>query len=480
MIDSITYNDLNLDDIYNRINSCKSTAGEEFLKNHIINPYDDNRDDFIYLINNTDKYIADKPLVKVGKLKNRTFTECLGKLISANSDSNLKHYLCGAFVVITFGLLFVSPGPGLLSLFVAIGVSLYLYFKEQKNKSLELYAYAYICRMTRECTKITSQDERIKRLLDETVSIKKALSPVIRGSFLIKTNISTDGNPIDILLDYLRMIFHVDLIKYNNVLKCIKSEKESVQRLFEIYGLFDAAKAVREFRDGLKFYSEPAFTTEKHLLIEDCYHPLLDNPVLNSIDTNKGVLITGSNASGKSTFLKTAALCIIFAQSFDFSFSRKMILPKCEVYSSMALRDDISAGESYFIKEIKSLKRIVDSKNKEDFIICFIDEVLRGTNTIERIAAAKEILSDLEENNSICFAATHDIELATLLNDKYDNYHFSEEFKENDVIFSYKLLSGKTNSRNALKLLNMLGYDKQIVERSEKLVTSFVDTGKWQ
>ena len=77
--------------------------------------------------------------------------------------------------------------------------------------------------------------------------------------------------------------------------------------------------------------------------------------------------------------------------------------------TSMALRDDLSGGESYFIVEIRSLKRIIDESKKEEPLLCIIDEVLRGTNTIERIAASSRILSALNQKWVLPFAATHDI-----------------------------------------------------------------------
>ena len=81
--------------------------------------------------------------------------------------------------------------------------------------------------------------------------------------------------------------------------------------------------------------------------------------------------------------------------------------------------------------EIKSLKRIVDrAKEEGEPVLCFIDEVLRGTNTVERIAASTEILSLLAQKNALCFAATHDIELSYILDEIYTNYHFEEEVRE--------------------------------------------------
>ena len=149
--------------------------------------------------------------------------------------------------------------------------------------------------------------------------------------------------------------------------------------------------------------------------------------------------------------------------------------------SSMALSDDLDSGESYYIVEIKSLKRIVDAAATGNVrVLCFIDEVLRGTNTVERIAASTEILKNLAENNVMCFAATHDIELTDLLSAHYDNYHFSEEVTDGNVIFSYIIQKGKATSRNAIKLLEIIGYDKNIINKAEQRAERFIETGVWR
>jgi len=105
--------------------------------------------------------------------------------------------------------------------------------------------------------------------------------------------------------------------------------------------------------------------------------------------------------------------------------------------------------------------------------------VLRGTNTVERIAASSEILKSLSSKNVICFAATHDLELTELLKDYYDNYHFTEEVLEEDVKFSYLLKNGVANSRNAIRLLSVLGYDSEIVELATKRANGFIASGIW-
>ena len=201
----------------------------------------------------------------------------------------------------------------------------------------------------------------------------------------------------------------------------------------------------------------------------------------NSIRTERGVLVTGSNASGKSTFLKTVALGAVFAQTICTVPAKSFSAPFCRVMSSMSLRDDLSGGESYFMAEIRALKRILDACAKgETKVLCFVDEVLRGTNTVERIAASSRILQSLSGKGVLCFAATHDIELTHLLEDVYENYHFEETIEEGDISFNYLLKEGRAQSRNAIRLLEVMGYDERVIKEAEVMAERFMECGEWK
>lgn len=146
----------------------------------------------------------------------------------------------------------------------------------------------------------------------------------------------------------------------------------------------------------------------------------------------------------------------------------------------MALRDDLLAGESYYIVETKSLKRILDAAKEASPILCVVDEVLRGTNTVERIAASSEVLRAMADDGLLCLAATHDIELCGLLQDSFDLYHFEEQVGENEMLFDYVIRPGKASSRNAIDLLQLIGFDQQIVDRAHQKANRYLETGEWR
>lgn len=208
--------------------------------------------------------------------------------------------------------------------------------------------------------------------------------------------------------------------------------------------------------------------------MENLYHPLIDEPVKNSIFIKDNIIFTGSNASGKSTFIKAIALNCILAQGLNTALCSSYKCKFSKVVTSMAIKDDILEGDSYFIAEIKSLKRLLNSLNGEIRVLAFIDEILKGTNTVERIAASASILDYGKESKAKILVATHDMELTEMLGEKYDNYHFRETVTDKEVLFDYKLHKGPSKTRNAIKLLKAMDFDKEVVNTANEIYSDFI------
>lgn len=119
--------------------------------------------------------------------------------------------------------------------------------------------------------------------------------------------------------------------------------------------------------------------------------------------------------------------------------------------------------------EIRSLKRILDRIEGEIPVFCCVDEVLRGTNTVERIAASSQILLYMAEKRLLCMAATHDIELTYILEDVFRNCHFEEEVTDEQITFDYLLKEGRAMTRNAIRLLHLMGFEDSIIEKAETM-----------
>ena len=112
------------------------------------------------------------------------------------------------------------------------------------------------------------------------------------------------------------------------------------------------------------------------------------------------------------------------------------------IVTSMAIQDNVLDGDSYFIAEIKSLKRIIRLIEEGKPCISFIDEILKGTNTIERIAASAAMMEWLSMNKGINVIASHDIELTEMARHSYTNYHFRESIEDGEIRFDYTVHPG--------------------------------------
>ncbi|MCL2718508.1 MAG: hypothetical protein FWE14_06975 [Lachnospiraceae bacterium] len=488
-IDDITWNDLEMDEIFKRMNHTYSSAGEEYLY-YLLRTPSSNKDELkkreaiiTHFRNNPNDRVAWQLLyAKVGRTGKYSIYDYLGYLDNLGKRSNTPHFLSVIGFIAALLLITISSSIGVIALFLILANNLISYFRLKKDIEPYITCFSYIfrildCVKTMEKLKIPLLDEQI----DEVIKCKTAFRRFKWGSYLLMspTRLNNGGNPLEIILDYLRMGLHLDLIKFNQMLAEVRKHGDKIDRILTIMGEIEAMIAIGAFRVKIA-YCIPVFTDTKQISCTNTYHPLLTEPVKNDFQVNKSILLTGSNASGKSTFLKTMAINAILAQSINTCTAESYQTGMFNVASSMSLKDDIIAGDSYYMVEIKSMKRLIElGKNSENPVLVFVDEVLRGTNTVERIAASTQILRSLNRGNNICFAATHDIELTYLLGDEFENYHFEEKFVDDDIFFPYKILAGPATTRNAIKLLKVMGYDKELVADADKLASRFTESGKW-
>jgi DNA mismatch repair ATPase MutS len=417
----------------------------------------------------------------MGKLRSISVFEYINRLEAQVPQSNLIHYLLDLGLLISIALIFISPGLGGIGTFGFAIYNIFNYYSCKAKIENYITVFSYLFRLLDSTKAIIHQDiPEIKKYTDQLSEDIRYFSKIKRGSFLLAPK-NANGNILDAILDYFRMLLHLDLIKFNSMLSFFKKNRKVLNRIFEQIGYLDSMIAAASFRESIYYYCEPELSKSKKpsLSATELYHPLLEQPVTNSITESRSVLLTGSNASGKSTFIKTLAINAILSQTIYTATARSYQGSYFMIYSSMALRDNIFSNESYYIVEIKSLKRILDHVNQDIPMLCFIDEVLRGTNTLERIAASSRILNSLSQENAMVFAATHDIELTHILEKNFSNYHFQERIEDKQVLFDYKLYQGKAVSKNAIKLLDMLGYPHDIITSAENAAQEFLSQGEW-
>jgi DNA mismatch repair ATPase MutS len=138
-------------------------------------------------------------------------------------------------------------------------------------------------------------------------------------------------------------------------------------------------------------------------------------------------------------------------------------------YSSIRIDDNLFQGKSYYFEEVSIMATLIAEVERPFQNLFILDEVFKGTNTIERIASSKAILSYLNRKNNIVIVATHDIELSEMLKSEYELYHFTETI-ENDILdFDHKIKSGQLKTRNAIKLLELSDYPLDIINEAKQI-----------
>lgn len=493
-VDDITWNDLNMDRLYQRINYAHSSCGEEYLYYRLRCPdmsageerlHADEGAMIAYLQEHEEERVRLQMMfAKIGYTGKYSLYQYLDFLDNLGERSNWMHYLgLSMYAVAALFALFVQPSVGLALFIILMIYQIATYLKEHSEDEPYLVSFAFILRFIAGVETLTEKpSEGLEAYVDEMAHNVKRLRPITRHAFFLSKANTLQGDLMSSLMDYLKMITHINLISFNSMLSAVRKSKKEIDLLYTQAGYLEYLLVVGEYRKSLSHCCIPQFQEGGGFSCTKLYHPLIEQPVSCSFSVRGGVLVTGSNASGKSTFLKSVALNAILAQSMHTVLAESCETSYCRVYSSMALRDDLDSGESYYMVEIRALKRILDAaKDKEAGpVFCFIDEVLRGTNTVERIAASTQIMKYFAESGVRCFAATHDIELSHLLETEYDNYHFEEDVSDGDIHFNYELRSGRATTRNAIRLLEIMGYQEQIIEQAERLAERFVATGVWK
>lgn len=237
-----------------------------------------------------------------------------------------------------------------------------------------------------------------------------------------------------------------------------------VEKWIEVIGEIEALSSLSVLIQIEEDISFPTIDNSKLKIKADSLgHPLINSDIriLNDIEMDNNIfIITGSNMSGKTTFLRTLGINLVLAYSGGPVYADKMSCPIVSIYTSMRVTDDLKNGISTFYAELLRIKDIINEAKENKNMIFLIDEIFRGTNSIDRILGAKNVLANLNKLEVIGAITTHDLELCVL--DKYNrikNYHFSEEYKDNKIHFDYKIRLGRSTSTNAKYLMKLVGIE---------------------
>lgn len=481
-VDNQTAEDLNIDDLFEEISTCLTSPGEQTLYHMLrslnLNSKELNKLEKILNEINSNSSLRSELQFNFYTLGKQFKGSILDLLFSNKKPTNSKKIIINISSIvfpITFfiGLFLGSRGIALsfFSALIAMTIenSLCKDFDELGTST------SYLGYMLSTAKKLTSIDSEI--LSDDINDLKENLEPLnkFRKSFAIVIEAICTENPF---LQFLVTLFFLRPKTGEEMLHLINDHRDNLLNIYYTIGKLDSYMSIASYRERMESYSIPKFTEkEKYINISELTHPLVDNCVTNDIlIDNNGILLTGSNMSGKSTFMRTIGINILLAQSINTVPSKKYEGSFFTLFTSLSIIDDINSGDSFYLAECKSILRMLNNTNSSYSSLYMIDEIFKGTNPIERIAASTEIIKYLTKNKSVAIVATHDLVLAENCPNNYKCYYFTENVDQiHGLSFDYKLKNGICKSGNALKVLEYLSYPKEITDFAKENLNNSIN-----
>jgi DNA mismatch repair ATPase MutS len=263
----------------------------------------------------------------------------------------------------------------------------------------------------------------------------------------------------------LNVIVFADVFILFNLNKWRKVNGSKIENWLEVMGEFDALASISNLSFDHEDWCFAEITDESGVVGKEISHPLIGSrAVANNYELRKPkqiTLITGSNMSGKSTFLRTIGINIILSYIGAPCSAKSFKCSIMNIYTCMRTKDNLEESISSFYAEILRIKLIIEACKRGEKLFFLLDEIFKGTNSKDRHTGATVLVKQLADNGAIGLLSTHDLELCDLEEEmkEIDNYNFREYYMENKINFDYKLRRGKSTTQNAVYLMKLAGIE---------------------
>lgn len=481
-IDDITFNDLNMDEIFKQVKNTQSSIGDEYSYDFFRRQKNPDLTHFEAAVQCMSEQAEAREKLqfafyRIGRKTNNQLVELLLEPSKFPKIAMLPIILVTVVGIGSLIWLAVDIDYGILAVCMSFCVGLILFSIVLRKIYQAFEALGMFTRMVR-AAKVMVKLE-LPAFKEETDQLRKNLKVFKNITGLADYIVQISGSSNSMMM-IITSYFSLYGYAYYVMVRMFQKYRNEALKLYETIGYIELCISIASYRESLPYYCLPNFNDSDQVTFEEIVHPLLKEPIPNTRSMGNKVLITGSNASGKSTFARTLAINAIFGQLFNTCLAKSFSFKPCAVYSSMNLKDDIVTGDSFYMAEIKSLKRLLKIAESKEYAMIFMDEMFKGTNMLERIAAASIILKKFADLDCFICLATHDVELSRILGERYENYHFREVVTADDILFDYTLQEGVTTGSNAIKLLAYCHYDQEIVDQAEKYAENYRLSGEWE
>jgi MutS domain V len=408
-----------------------------------------------------------------------TFKNWLNRPLNLTNKPILRliSYVLPAITIIIFILNFTSELPiffdllkifGLLNLVIVS--SQFKYIKEEHelltNRSSAFQKYALLLQSI-ENEGFTS--EKLQNLKQNIVVENTSASQAIKKLSKILNQFDTIFNPFAAILT--NGLFQYHLHALYALEKWKQTHGQNVLKWFDVIAEFETLSSTANFafnHPDFIFPVEMSLRAERGnqggLTMKNVGHPLIpsDKRIGNDVVFNDPsfIVLTGSNMSGKSTFLRTLGVNLALAKMGSPVCASEFSFYPYNIFVSMRVSDSLQNSESFFFAELKRLKRIITEleKGRKTFVI--LDEILRGTNSNDKRAGTIGLIKNLMAHKAVGIIATHDLVIGDM-EKQYPNYLenkcFEVKLSENGLIFDYKLKNGVAQQMSAAFLMEKMG-----------------------
>jgi hypothetical protein len=271
-------------------------------------------------------------------------------------------------------------------------------------------------------------------------------------------------NRLNFLYLPINLLFWTDFTLFIWLTQWKKKVSTSLIQLPETLEAWEVWVSLGSFEVEVGHPGVAAWSQTPILEAENVFHPLLlpSKAVANSISLNsdcKLVLLTGSNMSGKTTFMRTLGINAVLVNLGLRPFAERMTLGSLQLFTSMRNTDNLGESVSSFYAELFRIRTLLQRLEKGETIFFLLDEILKGTNTQDRISGSEALVAQLLPSQGLGLISTHDIELASLgeKEARVQNYSFHSEILDQEILFDYRLKEGACPSFNAHKLMELMG-----------------------
>jgi len=477
-------NDLDFDEFYQYADRCASSTGQQYLYNHLrlteVGIPETENDETLIARFKENAALRNRVVKTLSKLKSNKAYYLVdlffGEQIKQPSWFFIVKLLSFASIL-SFIFIFVDTTFILVSIILAT-INSGIHYWNKRNLQVYVDSIPQLMLMYAVAVELNKIDELKGKfgISKQSIAVLKTIRNKV-WVFKLESKIDSDLMSIAWgLVEFVKIAFLIEPVLLFNAIAQIKNKAKEIEQVFAFIGHVDLLLSIASLRNGTLNHCIPSFNQNMKMDVEGMVHPLILNCISNDIALDsKSVLLTGSNMSGKTTFIRTMGLNVISALRLNTCFATTFSMPRVKLVTAIRMNDDLMNDKSYYFDEVLRIKEMIESSRSGEINMFLLDEIFKGTNTIERISAGKAVLEHLSKGNFV-FVSTHDVELAELLKNNFQLFHFSEMVSDAGIDFDYKLKPGKLTTRNAIKILKYNGYPEHIIR--EALETSKLLDGK--